>query len=145
MSMPHPRVLMIPFGCVIQLVVVRSVATVKIYTDIKSLASTYPGLKPYATIIPNEDDLPSGSYYANTKPPPVFAQDSLRIIQPWVAMKLSTASGAVAQKLTDPDEFQAPMLENYLYFLAPATGRGKKRKPILKRKKIAKKLKAAKR
>jgi hypothetical protein len=122
MAMPHPRVMMIPFGCVIILQQNKktaiSKATMEIYTDpadIDGLHAELNGLGKPITDIKN-DDLPPTYTYVNNKIPAVIANKTIKIVHKHTAYKVENVSGA-KKSIVKGLEFQNPMLANHFYWL----------------------------
>ncbi len=145
MSMPHPRVMMAPFGCAVVLNMTRSGATLSIYTDISALVSKYPGLGSFAASLPNYEDLPQNDYETTGDPPAVMAQSTVTVHKTWTAYKLAPGAENTPHALTRA-ELQSSIVPGFLYFLGPrALARSKARAKSVKKKKVAKKKPVAKR
>jgi hypothetical protein len=119
---PHPRVMMIPFGCVIILQQNKKSATSKasmeIYTDATDIDGLHAELKGLGKIITDvkNDDLPPGQTYINNSIPAVIANKTIKIKHTHTAYKVENKSGAT-KSIVKAAEFKKPMLANYFYWL----------------------------
>jgi len=129
MSMPHPRVLMIPWGCVIIMHTTRSrkrtrrrAATwVEIFlkSEIGTLLPDSPGLSEIATIIDTWDDLPSSDWAPGINPPAVIANSSAPLTSVWRARRLNALSKAATPKDVGATEYTKSMRPDHYYYIVP--------------------------
>jgi hypothetical protein len=126
MSMPHPRVLMIPFGAVIAIKQNRSRTWVDLYTGASKIDGLHPALKGHGAIIAPNDDLPVTSTYINNGHPSVIAAATVTLKNSFVAYKLHNVKGATIATVKAA-EFQQPMHRNHFYWLEPAKKPAKKK------------------
>jgi hypothetical protein len=122
MAMPRPRVLMLPFGCVIILtqnkLTAISKASMEIYTDPTDIDGLHAELYGRGNIITNakNDDLDPGQTYVSKKIPAVIANATITVKNTHTAYKVENTLGA--KKTTVKGlEFQKPMLAGYFYWL----------------------------
>jgi hypothetical protein len=127
MSMPHPRVLMIPFGAVIKIKQNRSRTWVDIYTGASKIDGLHKALKGLGAIIAPNDDLPLSDTYLNYGHPSVIAAASVALKRIHIARKLHDVKGAKIAPVSAA-EFQKPMQRDYFYWLEPAKKPAKKKK-----------------
>ena len=126
MSMPHPRVFMIPFGALIAIKQNKSRAWVDIYTGASEIDSLHPALKGRGAIIAPSDDLTKADTYVNTGHPAVIAAAAITMKRLHAAYKLENVSGATIATVK-ASEFRQPMEPNYFYWLEPAKKSVKKK------------------
>lgn len=127
MSMPHPRVLMIPFGAVIAIKQNRSRTWVDIHTGATMIDGLHTALKGRGAIIAPHDDLPLSDTYVSNGHPGVIAAATITMKRLHTAWKLHDAKGAKIEPVL-PVEFQKPMKPDYFYWLEPAKKPAKKKK-----------------
>lgn len=132
MSMPHPRVLMIPFGAVIAIKQNRSRTWVDIHTGASKIDGLHKALKGRGAIIALHDDLPLSDTYVSNGHPAVIAAATLTMKHSHTAWKLHDAKGATIE-IVSAKEFQKPMKPNYFYWLEPTNELSKKKKASKKK------------
>jgi hypothetical protein len=138
MAMPHPRVMMIPFGCVIILQQNKKTALAKasmeIYTDPVDIDGLHAELNGRGAIItaPVNDDLPPNHTYTNTKIPAVIAHKTIKIVHKHTAYKVENKPGT-KKSIVKGKEFQNPMLGNYFYWIERNAKPKPKAKPSKKK------------
>jgi hypothetical protein len=120
MSMPHPRVLMIPFGAVVLLSKTGAHATVDIYSTKKAIEKLHPALAGLGTVISINDDLPAAGIYKSTGPPAVIAKKTIKVLKKHKAYMVEKAVKAAAKKLVPAADFSKPMKHGWYYWLEPA-------------------------
>jgi hypothetical protein len=128
MSMPHPRVLMIPFACVIKMRTTRAGACVDIYSSaqIGPLLTASPGLSEIAGVLDAWDDLPPGKYVTGGLPG-VIAKSTANVFLPWKARKLDSTSSSAKPENVSAGEYKTSMLPDYYYYLVPQRWRASKK------------------
>ena len=132
MSMPHPRVLMIPFGAVIAIKQNKSRTWVDIHTGASKIDGLHKALKGRGAIIALHDDLPASDTYVSNGHPSVISAATITLKHLHTAWKLHNVKGAKIEAVS-PAEFKKPMQANYLYWLEPANELPTK-KPATKKK-----------
>jgi hypothetical protein len=119
MSMPHPRVLMIPFGAVILVSKTGAHATVDIYSTKKAIEKLHPALAGLGTVITTNDDLPAVGIYKSTGPPAVIAKKTINVNKKHKAYMVEKAAKKASKKLVPAPDFTKPMKHGWFYWLEP--------------------------
>ena len=120
MAMPHPRVLMIPFGAVILVSKAGSHATIDIYSTKKAIEKLHPALVGLGTVITTNDDLSGAGIYKSTGPPAVIAKKTIKVNKKHKAYMVPKTLKAAAKKLVPAADFSKPMKHGWYYWLEPA-------------------------
>jgi hypothetical protein len=119
MSMPHPRVLMIPFGAVILVSKTGAHATLDIYSTKKTIEKLHPALSTLGAVIAANDDLSGLGIYKTTGPPAVIAKATIKIHKKHKAYMVEKAAKKAAKKLVPAGDFAKPMKHGWYYWLEP--------------------------
>jgi hypothetical protein len=120
MAMPHPRVLMIPFGAVILVSKTGAHATIDIYSTKKAIEKLHPALAGLGTVITTNDDLPSTGIYKTSGPPAVIAKKSIKVHKKHKAYMVPKTVKKAAKALVPAGDFTKPMKHGWYYWLEPA-------------------------
>lgn len=120
MAMPHPRVLMIPFGAVILVSKTGEHATLDIYSTKKAIEKLHPALATLGTVISTNDDLPAPGIYKNTGPPAVIANKTVTVNKKHKAYMVPKAVKTAEKTLVPAGDFTKPMKHGWFYWLEPA-------------------------
>jgi hypothetical protein len=120
MAMPHPRVLMIPFGAVVLVSKTGAHATVDIYSTKKAIEKLHPALASLGTVITKNDDLPSSGIYKSIGPPAVIAKKTIKVNKNHKAYMVPKAVKMASKKLVPAGDFSKPMKHGWYYWLEPA-------------------------
>jgi hypothetical protein len=120
MAMPHPRVLMIPFGAVILVSKSGSHSTVDIYSTKTLIEKLHPALAGLGTVITTNDDLPAAGIFKSSGPPPVIAKRSIKVHKKHKAYMVHKPTKTMSKKLVPSPDFDKPMKTGWYYWLEPA-------------------------
>ena len=120
MAMPHPRVMMIPFGAVIFVSKAGNHYRVDIHTTKTHIEKLHPALVGLGSVIANNDDLPPSRYYTTAGPPAVIARKTIEVHKTHKAYMVEKADKKALKALVPIADFDKPVKSGWFYWLEPA-------------------------